>query len=59
MVAGGKLMTIQIRDVPPDLHLAYRLTVTAKGTSIQQQTLRLIEAFVLREKLAPYKPAPK
>ena len=41
-------MDIRIRDVPKELHMAYKLTVTANESSIQEQTLRLIEEYVKR-----------
>jgi hypothetical protein len=47
-------MDIRIRDVDPELHTAYKLTCITNGTSIQQQTLKLIREYVKREGKAPY-----
>lgn len=40
------IMDIRIRDVPKELHIAYKLTVTANQTSIQKQTRKLIHEYV-------------
>ena len=50
----NSIMDIRIRDVPRELHMAYKLTVTANETSIQEQTLKLIEEYVKREKRVQY-----
>ena len=52
-------MDIRIRDIPEELHTAFKLTVTMNKTSIQQETMRLIEEYVRREKKVPYSPKKK
>lgn len=47
-------MEIRVREVDPKLHMAFKLTCVANGTSMQEEAKRLIEEYVKREGKAPY-----
>jgi hypothetical protein len=48
-------MDIRVRDVPTDLHIAFKMTCTARQVRQNEVILRLVEEFIKREKVVEYK----